>query len=99
MQENLILAGYDEETAKRLSEALAGTLVPTKALIAALRGLTDATESLADMMRELEAAARPAALRKQQLPRPPESHGKIKYTAARPPARPVCHMNQRGRKR
>lgn len=53
MQENLILAGYDEETAKRLSEALAGTLVPTKALIAALRGLTDATESLADMMREL----------------------------------------------
>jgi len=43
MQENLILAGYDEETAKRLSEA--------------------------------------------------------KYTAARPPARPVCHMNQRGRKR
>lgn len=95
-------AGFDEETAAALTELSRQTGISAEALIAAMRDFAetcattfDALQEPGRMTRKAEkAGSRPTKLRQ----RPPRSLGNMK-SIARPPARPVCHMNQRGRKR
>lgn len=99
MYDDLILVGLDEESAKRLAEAAAATGITVEALLSALAEFGKNCTGLADALKELGEAAWPATNQKQAQPRPPKCLGRTKYAAARPPARTVCHKNQRGRKR
>ena len=95
-------AGFDEEAAAALTELSWQTGIPTDALIAAMRDFAATCATTSDALQELwrmtrkaeKAGSRPTKLRQ----RPPRSLGNMK-SIARPPARPVCHINQRGRKR
>lgn len=98
-----LLAGYNEEDAAALAAAAAKTGIATEELIAALSGFMESFQHFLETAYGLDTLARTSrrikrcARGKKQIP--PKSLGNIKYTAARPPARPARYPIQRGRKR